>query len=110
WAAGRHSILALSPILVYAFCRMSETSANPEYAVTFTPASYQRGMLGQLDIDSGITCGAWQLRPESSGYANISSADPWAPPLLQPNFLAAEADQRVIVAALKRAGALLATA
>lgn len=108
WALRRPSILSLSPILVYAFCRSTPREPRPDFAVTFTPASYQLGMLGRLDSYPGFTCGAWQLRPESTGYANLSAADPAAPPDLQPNYLSTEPDRRAIVAGLKMARSLLA--
>jgi choline dehydrogenase len=37
-----------------------------------------------------------QLRPQSRGYVSIKSADPFAAPLIQPNYLAADDDARVL--------------
>jgi len=43
----------------------------------------------------------WQHRPESQGYVKAKSTDPFAHPEIQPNYLAAETDQNVILAAIK---------
>ena len=110
WAIGRPSILSLCPILVYAFGKSDPALSRPDITLTFTPASYQLGMLGVLDSYPGFTCGASQMRPESTGYANLSSADPSALPELQPNYLSAELDQRIIVASLKKARSVLESA
>ncbi|MBC6994953.1 GMC family oxidoreductase N-terminal domain-containing protein [Lewinella lacunae] len=47
------------------------------------------------------------LRPASRGTLRLRSADPFTPPLIQPNFLAAEQDRSVFVAAARRAIAVL---
>jgi len=41
-------------------------------------------------------CHACQLRPESRGTVTLRSANPAAPPVLQPNYLSAEADRRTM--------------
>jgi choline dehydrogenase len=50
---------------------------------------------------------SWQQRPESRGYVRIRSADPFAPPIIQTNYLTAELDRRVVVAGMKLARRLL---
>jgi choline dehydrogenase len=42
--------------------------------IIFTPASYREGKLGSLDDYPGMTCGAWRMRPESTGYVRIRSS------------------------------------
>ncbi len=44
-----------------------------------------------------------QLRPESRGYISLKSADPLAPPLIQPNYLEAEEDRRALREGVKLA-------
>jgi choline dehydrogenase len=41
------------------------------------------------------------LRPESRGHVSLHSADPLQAPLIQPNYLSAEADRRVLLAGMK---------
>ncbi|MEQ9123727.1 MAG: GMC oxidoreductase, partial [Alphaproteobacteria bacterium] len=55
----------------------------------------------------GMTCGAAQPRPESTGHVRARSLDPMEAPEVQPNYLAAEADRRITLAGMKLARALL---
>jgi choline dehydrogenase len=65
---------------------------------------------GQLEDEPGMTVASWQQRPESRGYVRARSADPFEPPIIQTNYLVAELDRRVIVAGMKLARRLLASA
>ncbi|MEC8006854.1 MAG: GMC oxidoreductase, partial [Pseudomonadota bacterium] len=77
---------------------------------TFTPASYHEGVQSQLDTEPGVTIAAWQQRPDSLGHVRARTADPFEKPEIQPNYLAAESDQRVFLAGMKLARRLLRTA
>jgi choline dehydrogenase len=110
WMFTRKGILALSPTLVYAFWHSGETPERADLQVTFTPASYKEGEIGKLEDEPGMTCAAWQQRPESRGYVRARSADPFAPPLIQTNYLNHEVDRRVVVAGMKLARRLLESA
>ena len=44
----------------------------------------------------GFMAHVCQLRPESRGYISIRSTDPFAPPIIQPNYLEAEEDRRAL--------------
>jgi choline dehydrogenase len=109
WALGRPSILGLSAALVYAFGKSRPELNAPDFTVIFSPASYREGFLGKLDAYAGMTSGAWQMRPLSTGHVRITSADPLAAPLIQPNYLAHEEDRRVLLAAIRTARRILAT-
>lgn len=110
WALGRPSILALSPSLVHVFWKSDPALELPDLQFTFTPASYKAGgIAGMLDDFPGMTCGAWQQRPESTGHVRIRSADPFELPEIQPNYLAAENDRRVLLAGIKLARRMLTT-
>jgi choline dehydrogenase len=109
WALGRPSILGLSAALVYAFGKSRPDLDAPDFTVIFTPASYREGFLGKLDAFPGMTSGAWQMRPLSTGHVRIGSADPLAAPLIQPNYLAHEEDRRVLLVAIRTARRILAT-
>lgn len=56
----------------------------------------------------GVTMHVCQLRPESRGTISLSSADPFADPLIDPNYLAAETDRRAMRDGLKMAREILA--
>jgi choline dehydrogenase len=107
WLVGLPSILALSPSLVHVFWKSRPDLNRGDIQVLFTPASYKPGKTYQLDDFPGMTCGARQQRPESSGTVRITSSDPKALPAVQPNYLVDPRDQEVIVAALKIARQLL---
>ena len=110
WALGRPSILSLSPSLVHVFWKSDPALDTPDLQFTFTPASYKAGgIAGMLDDFPGMTCGAWQQRPESLGYVRLRSADPFTHPEIQPNYLAHENDRRVLLAGIKLARRLMTT-
>ena len=110
WAVARRGILGLSPTLVYCFWHSGETAESSDLQLTFTPASYKEGEQGKLEDEPGMTVASWQQRPESRGYVRIRSADPFAPPEIQTNYLKAELDKRVAVAGMRLARRLLAAA
>jgi len=110
WALGRPSALALSVVQAYAFWKSDPSLELPDFGVSFTPGSHKKGELGRLDDFPGFTLGIKQMRPESQGYVRIRSADDRDPPILQPNFLTSEFDQRVAVEGLKWTRAVLHSA
>ncbi|OWT76789.1 MULTISPECIES: GMC family oxidoreductase [unclassified Achromobacter] len=109
WFMGKPSILSLSPSMVHVFWSSRYSPDRGDIQVLFTPASYKPGSNYVLDDLPGMSTGARQQRPESSGYVHIQSKDPLSVPLVQPNFLDHELDQRTIVEALKIARQLMAT-
>ncbi|MEO8280784.1 MAG: choline dehydrogenase [Ideonella sp.] len=56
---------------------------------------------GKVHPFSGMTMSVCQLRPESRGHIRIRSTDPFAPPEMQPNYLATDRDRRTNIAALR---------
>jgi choline dehydrogenase-like flavoprotein len=110
WATTRRGLLSLSPTMVYCFWHSGETAESSDLQLTFTPASYKEGVQGELEDEPGMTVASWQQRPESRGYVRIRSADPFAPPIIQTNYLTAELDRRVVVAGMKLARRLLKSA
>ncbi|MDN3279151.1 GMC family oxidoreductase N-terminal domain-containing protein [Frankia sp. RB7] len=110
WATARRGLLSLSPTMVYCFWHSGESADSSDLQLTFTPASYKEGVQGQLEDEPGMTVASWQQRPESRGYVRIRSNDPFAPPIIQTNYLDAELDRRVIVGGMKLARDLLKSA
>jgi len=103
----RRGILSLNPTLVYVFWKSDEAIDNYDLQLTFTPASYKEGVQSKLDDFPGMTIASWQQRPDSTGWVRSKSADPFTAPLIQPNYLAAESDRRVLLAGMKLARRLL---
>jgi len=110
WAMGRPSILGLSPSLAHVFWKSDPALDVPDLQFTFTPASFKPGgIAGMLDSFPGMTCGAWQQRPESLGHVRARSADAPEHPAIQPNYLAHETDRRVLLAGIRLARRLMTT-
>ena len=109
YLVARKGILTLQPTLVACFWKSDESMDSGDLQMTFTPASYQEGVQSQLDTEPGMTIAVWQQRPESTGYVHARSADPFEKPAIQPNYLAHELDQRVVVGGIKLARKLFRT-
>ncbi|MFO1159235.1 MAG: GMC family oxidoreductase N-terminal domain-containing protein [Reyranellaceae bacterium] len=107
YALTRKGILALNPTLIYVFWKSDERVDNYDLQLTFTPASYKEGVQSTLDDFPGMTIASWQQRPDSIGYVRIKSADPFEHPIIQPNYLAAESDRRVLLAGMRLARRLI---
>ncbi len=109
WSLGKPSILGLSPSLVHIFWKSRKGLDSPDLQGVFTPASYKAGFVSLLDDYPGMTCGFWPHRPESVGYVRARSTDPFVDPVLQPNYLSAENDQRVLLGGIRLARQLFQT-
>ena len=109
YALTRKGVLTIPPTVVYGFTNSGESPEGLDLQFTFTPASYKEGEQGVLESEPGMTCAAWQQRPESRGYVRARSADPYEAPEIQTNYLAHELDRRVTIAGIKLARQLLKT-
>ena len=107
--AGGTSVLGLAPSLVHVFWKSDPSLDKGDLQMTFTPASYKEGVQAALDDYPAMTIAPWQQRPESRGHIRIASADPLAPPEIQPNYLAHEMDRQVLLAGLRLARRLMRT-
>lgn len=90
-----------------AFAKSKPDLTRCDIQISFAPASYKAGRLGELDDTPGMTCGAWQCRQLSRGEVMAVSSDPHTPPTIQPNYLSHPTDQAVTVAGLRIARKLL---
>ena len=109
WLIRRPSLLSVSPSLAHVFWKSSVDLNRPDLQFVFSPASFRAGVVGLLDKAPGMTCGVWQERPESVGYVNARSADPYDAPIIQPNYLVEEKDQQVLLAGMRLARDLMRT-
>jgi choline dehydrogenase len=107
YVTTRRGLLTLNPTLIYVFWKSDENIENYDLQLTFTPASYKEGVQSTLDDFPGMTIASWQQRPDSIGYVRARSADPFEHPVIQPNYLGAESDRRVLLAGMKLARRLL---
>ncbi|MEZ5818263.1 MAG: GMC family oxidoreductase N-terminal domain-containing protein [Hyphomicrobiaceae bacterium] len=109
---GAKSIVGLTPSFVYGFWHSDPAANSNDIQFLFVPASYAKGPNGPLREFSdhpGFTIAAWQHRPQSKGWVRARSADPFDRPIIQPNYLAEEVDQRTTIAAMRLARQLIHT-
>jgi choline dehydrogenase len=109
WMLGRPNILALSPSIVYYFWYSRSGLSRPDVQGVFSPASYREGYVGVLDKYPGMTAGVWAHRPYSRGSVQARSLDPFADPLIQPNYLSDERDRHTLLGGMRLARRLLQT-
>lgn len=84
------------------FFRTSPEHARPNMQLYFSPVSYTRAVPGRRalmspDVFSGFLVGVSNCHPTSRGALTIASADPFAAPLIQPNYLSTEEDVRELL-------------
>jgi choline dehydrogenase len=108
YALKRSGPMAMAPSQLGIFTKSSSDyeTANIEYHVQ--PLSLEA--FGQpLHDFPALTISVCNLRPESRGSVHITSPDAKAAPVIDPNYLSAEADQRVAVDSIKHARRLMQT-
>ena len=100
YALLRKGFLAMGASYAGGFIRADPAAASPDIQAQIMMFSGDSPATGAHPF-SGCTIVAALLRPESRGHLRITSADPFAAPDIQPNYLAAQKDRDVIVAGLK---------
>jgi len=83
-----------------AFARLTPESARPEVQFHFLPTML-RDHGRKLTPGYGMTLHCCQLRPKSRGYISLKSNDPFADPLIEPNYLSHDDDIQELLAAVK---------
>ncbi|HUN50670.1 MAG TPA: GMC oxidoreductase, partial [Candidatus Sulfotelmatobacter sp.] len=90
-----------------AFARTDANAASPDIQFHFIPAYVIDH--GRIKPEGhGITLHVCCLRPESRGELRLASSDPAAPPAIDPNYLAGEADLKVLIAGVRRGREIMA--
>lgn len=96
----RRGPLAMAPSQLGAFTRALPDAATPDVEYHVQPLSLDA--FGEpLHRDDAITAAAVPLRPTSRGSVQLGGPSADAPPRIDPNYLAAEADRRTAAAALR---------
>ncbi|HET7409556.1 MAG TPA: GMC family oxidoreductase N-terminal domain-containing protein [Paracoccaceae bacterium] len=104
--ARRRGPLSLSVNQCGGFARTRPELTVPDVQLYFSPLSYTRAPVGtrplmRPDPFPGFLFGLSPCRPESRGHLEIRSADPAAPPLIHPNYLATDSDRADMLAGLR---------
>lgn len=101
----RKGLLANTSSTAHAITRTQVASDGPDVMVRVYHISgkdrYSRSASGGIDSWSGFSVGGFGLYPHSRGSIHCTSADPLAPPAIQPNYLMDERDRTVAVALLR---------
>jgi choline dehydrogenase len=91
-----------------AFVRSRDGLEAPDLLLGWVPMLTEPGPKGpKLSRQSGMTCYAHPMRPESKGHVHITSADPRQQPAITFNFLTAPIDAELTVRAVCIARAIM---
>ena len=100
YALKRRGLLTIGAGVVGVFAKSRPELETPDIQFHFIPLSAEGAGQG-LHAFPGVISSVCQLRPESRGTLRIVSPDPAVHPAIVSNYLAAAADQRVMLDALR---------
>lgn len=89
------------------FVNLLGTSDAPDVQLSFAPMV---DLNAASEFGGGFTIGAAVTRPTSRGRVSLASADPWQPPVIDPDYLATDHDSRTLAAGVALAVELGKTA
>lgn len=106
YLATRKGPLSLSVNQAGGFVRSGPGEARPNIQLYFSPLSYTRAIPGKralmrTDYFSGFMLGTSNCHPKSRGDITLRSADPFAAPVIRPNYLSDERDLAELVESAK---------
>lgn len=91
-----------------AFVRSREGLEAPDLLLGWVPMLTEPGTTGpKLSPQSGVTCYAHPMRPESKGHVHIAASDPRRQPAINFNFLSSPIDADLTVRAIQVARAIM---
>lgn len=100
YAFRRRGPLTMAPSQLGIFARSDKSQARANIQFHVQPLSLDR--FGQpLHRYSAITVAACNLRPTSRGSVRITAADPYAAPVIDPNYLDTDEDRRIAADAIR---------
>ena len=97
---ARRGALMMGAAPIGLFARTRPGLAAPDVQFQFLAGSFEKpgGVMHKFPACSAVCI---PCRPESRGWLRIRSADPAAPPAIQPNYLATQNDRDTMVAGLR---------
>jgi choline dehydrogenase len=108
YVLGQPSMMAAVAAPMRAFVRSREGLEAPDCLLGWVPMLTEMRPSGPVIAkQSGMTCYAHPMRPESKGHIHITSADPRQAPAINFNFLSARADEELTVAAVNIARSIM---
>jgi choline dehydrogenase len=102
WALRGDGMLGMVSAPVRAFVRSREGLEAPDLLLGWVPMLTEPRPKGPvISAQSGLTCYAHPMRPESTGNIHVTSADPRCAPEIRFNFLSAAIDAELTVRAIR---------
>ena len=105
YLATRSGMLSMVAAPIRAFVRSREGLDAPDLLLGWVPMLYDPGPW--ISRQSGLTCYAHPMRPESRGHIHIVSTDPTVAPAINFNFLSSPIDAALTVAAIRVARGIM---
>ncbi|WP_431267048.1 GMC family oxidoreductase [Dankookia sp. P2] len=104
FALTREGMLSMVGAPMRAFLRSREGLEAPDLLLGWVPMLMEPGPKGpRLSRQSGMTCYAHPMRPESKGSIHVTAADPRRAPAINFNFLSSPVDAELTVTAIRLA-------
>ena len=108
YALSGQGLLGAVAAPIRAFVRSRDGLAAPDLLLGWVPMLTEPGPKGpRISRQSGMTCYAHPMRPESRGHIHIVSSDPRRPPAINFNFLSSPVDAALTVRAVRIAQAVM---
>ena len=108
FAIARHGMLGMVAAPIRAFVRSRDGLDAPDLLLGWVPMLTERGPTGlRIARESGVTCYAHPMRPDSTGSIHIASADPRQAPVINFNFLSVASDAALTLRAIRMARAVM---
>ena len=108
YALSGQGLLGAVAAPIRAFVRSRDGLAAPDLLLGWVPMLTEPGPRGpKIARQSGVTCYAHPMRPESRGHIHVTSADPRRPPAINFNFLSSPIDAALTVRAVRIAQAVM---
>jgi choline dehydrogenase len=108
YATSGRGLLGQVAAPIRAFVRSREGLSAPDVLLGWVPMLTEPGKKGpKISRQSGVTCYAHPMRPESKGHIHITAADPRKPPAINFNFLSSPIDAEITVRAVRIARSVM---
>ena len=112
WCAAQYYLFGSGPITsnlaeAGGFWFVDQAARSPDIQFHFLPGSGLEAGVEQLG-EHGCTLNSCFLRPKSRGTVKLASADPLAPPLIDPNYFAEEYDRKISIGGFRLAREIMA--
>jgi choline dehydrogenase-like flavoprotein len=112
WCAAQYYLFGCGPITsnlaeAGGFWFVDQAARSPDIQFHFLPGSGLEAGVKALG-EHGCTLNSCFLRPKSRGTVKLASADPFAAPLIDPNYFAEEYDRKISIGGFRLAREIMA--